>query len=80
MDKYRVWESGESIEGAIDIEAENAGQAGFFAANVKKPVARTEFVVVLGDIHTIVTVQPECWYLIAEVRTINLPEDAPALA
>jgi hypothetical protein len=80
MSKYKVWEYGESIEGALDVEAENPGQAGFFAANIKKPVTRTEFVVAIGDIHTIVAVQLERWYLVAEVRKIDLPEDAPSLA
>jgi hypothetical protein len=80
MNKYKVWETLTSIDDAIDIEAENPGQAAFFAANIQKPKESTEFVVVLEDVHSFVVIEPETWYRVSRVRTVELTEDAPALA
>ncbi len=80
MNKYKVWETLTSIDEAIEIDAQTPGQAAFFAAHVKNTTKKTEFVVVLGEAHTFVVIEPKTWFQVSEVRTVALAEDSPALA
>lgn len=74
---YQVWDSSESIETSVPIEAETPCQAAFFAANERKPRAIAEFIVAFGDERIIVVVEPQTTY---QVREREPPEVSPGAA
>jgi hypothetical protein len=75
--KYQVWDSEESAETAIEVEAETPTQAAFFAANIRKPQTGVVFAVELGDDVVLVIVEPQTTY---QVRVVNAADDDPAVA
>ena len=80
LKKYQVWDSEESAETAIEVEAETPSQAAFFAANIKKPCALAEFAVGLGDDITVVAVEPQTTYQVRVANPESVATDAPVPA
>ena len=78
--KYQVWDSTESPEAAIEVEAVTPCQAAFFVANIKKPCTIAVFAVGLGDDVTFVTVEPQTTYQVRLTHPAPTADDAPAIA
>lgn len=66
--KHQVWERSESREVAVEVEAYTPCQAAFFAANIKKPCAPTEFVVDCNGEQTIIEVTLHTVYQVKEPK------------
>lgn len=77
---YQVWDSSESIETSIPIEAQTPCQAAFLAANERKACSEAEFAVAFGDDVTFVRVEPQTTYQVRELRSTRLSADNPSVA